>query len=111
MSRVAGADGTATGSSTADPPGDAEGIPRRWFGISLVVGVMGVIMVGVLLLAVLPTRAWFAQRHHGLLTDTVEAITQTHSRRRLALARRCGVDGGHQNQLAILLGFQRVDII
>ena len=47
---------------TADGPQQTDAPTRRWFGVSLVVGVMGVIMVGVLLLAVLPTRAWFAQR-------------------------------------------------
>jgi len=37
------------------PPHDEttpEVAPRRWFGVSLVIGVIGLIMVGVLLLAV-----------------------------------------------------------
>ena len=50
-----------------------------------------------------------AQADHRLLADAVETIAQAHRRRRLAFARRRGVDGGDENQLAVLLGLQAIN--
>ena len=50
------------------------------------------------------TKRRFAQAHHGLLADAVEAIAQANRRCRLAFARRRRADRRHQNELAVLLG-------
>jgi cell division protein FtsB len=55
--------------------------PRRWFGVSLVIGVMGLIMVGVLLLAVLPTRAWFTQRRQLAASEQRLAVLKAENRK------------------------------
>ncbi len=52
----------------------------------------------------------FAQRHHGLLADAVEAVAETHGGRRLAFAGRGGVDGGDEDELAVRLRLQAVDV-
>ncbi len=51
-----------------------------------------------------------AQCNDGLLADLVQAVAQADRRGGLAFARWCRVDGGDEDQLAVRLGFQRVDI-
>lgn len=66
------------------PPHDEttpEVAPRRWFGVSLVIGVIGLIMVGVLLLAVLPTRAWFSQRRQLAASEQRLAVLKAENRK------------------------------
>ena len=55
-------------------------------------------------------KRWFTQRHDGAFADLVQAVTQSHRRRRLAFAGRCRVDRRHQNELAILLGGQTINV-
>ena len=51
-----------------------------------------------------------AQANNGFLTDAVERVAQAHSGGGLALARRCGADGGDQNQFAVGAVVQAVHI-
>ncbi len=57
------------------------------------------------------TERGFAKRHHRLLADAVEAVAQAHRRRGLAFAGRRRVDGGDQDELAVRLALQRVDVV
>ena len=51
-----------------------------------------------------------AQRHHGSSADAVEAVAKANRRRRLAFAGRRRVDGGDEDELAVRLGLQAVDV-
>ena len=46
-------------------------------------------------------KAGLADTDHGFLADTVQAVAEAHGRCGLALARRCRVDRGDEDQLAI----------
>src|SRR6185295_108057 len=52
-----------------------------------------------------------AQTAHGLLADAVEAVPKPDRRRGLALAGRGRADGGHQDELAVVVLLRRVDEI
>ncbi len=52
-----------------------------------------------------------AQRHDRLLADAVEAVSEADCRRRLALAGRRRVDGRDEDQLAVLVALDLVDVV
>ena len=52
-----------------------------------------------------------AQAAHGALADAVEPVAQAHRRRRLALAGGRRVDGGDEDQLAVLLALDGLDVV
>ena len=54
-------------------------------------------------------EAGFANADHCFLANGVQPVAKPDRGCGLALARRCGVDGGHQDQLAVLAAFQRFD--
>ncbi len=57
------------------------------------------------------TEARLAQAQHRLLADVVERVGQADRGGRLALARRRRRDRRHQDQLAVLLRLQRLDVV
>ena len=56
-------------------------------------------------------QAGLAQANNGFLADTVQCIAQAHGGSGLALAGRCGADGGDQNQFAVGALVQAVHIL
>ena len=57
------------------------------------------------------TERRLAQAEHRLLADVIERVGQADRRRGLALARRRRGDRGHQDQLAVRLALERLDVI
>ena len=57
------------------------------------------------------SQARFAQADDGLLADLVQRIAESDRGRGLALAGRRGAQGGHQNELAVGLVLQAVDVV
>jgi hypothetical protein len=57
------------------------------------------------------TERGLAQGAHRLLADHVQRVGEAHGRRRLAFARGRRRDRRHQNELAVLLVFQRLDVV
>ena len=52
-----------------------------------------------------------AQAHHRLLADVIERVGKPDRRRGLALAGRRRSDSRHQDQLAVLLALERLDVV
>ena len=57
------------------------------------------------------SQARLAQADHRLLADLVERIAESHRGRRLALARGRGAQGGDQNEFAVGLVLQALDVV
>lgn len=66
---------------TLDPPSDAPAAPvarRRGFRLSLWLGLLALVVAGLGLLAVLPTRAWLDQRRQ--MADKTEQLAELQAR-------------------------------
>ena len=50
------------------------------------------------------------QRHHGLLPQTGESLSQSHAGGGLSLPCRSGIDGRHQHQLSVLFLLQAIQV-
>ncbi len=64
---------------------------------------------GAALHAEVRAKRGLADADRRLLADRVQPVAKADRRRGLALARRCRVDRGHQDQLAVLVARQRLD--
>ena len=47
------------------------------------------------------SHGWLPQGHHGVLADAAQRVRKAHGHRGLSLSGGGGIDGGHQNQLAV----------
>jgi len=56
-------------------------------------------------------QARLSQTNHRLLADLVERIAEPDGRRRLAFACGCGAQGGDQNEFAVGLVLQGLDVV